>query len=268
MNNSFQNACGSSDPGDSMEQTSSAAEDRGGESIGDSDLRQPCDIQQSRPDESEPPEFGLLDVIEAFTAMRHEWRTQTRENRDLAAAIQGATDKLLRLETKLVDSSVLTEQNSEQRGVREFVEAIVEIDVHLSRAVDAVIKSTRANLLPDLLAASIQEDFENRGIISRWFCRRFFKSVLRIVASNLQANVDHSTNEGLTMVVSRIRRIMSDRDIERAETVGQPFDAETMHAIASVESDQHKAGHVEEQLSPAYFWRGELFRCADVRVAR
>ncbi len=264
MNDSFQNTCGSGDPGDPIEQTLSAAEDRGGETIGDSDLRQPCDIQQSTLGDSEPPEFGLLDVIEAFTAMRHEWRTQTRENRELAAAIQGATDHLLQLETRLVDSSVLTEQSV----VREFVEAIVEIDIHFGRAVDAAIKSTRANLLPELLAASIQEDFENRGIISRWFCRRFFKSVLRVVASNLQANVDHSTNEGLTMVVSRIRRIMSDRDIERAETVGQPFDAETMHAIASVESDQHKAGHVEEQLSAAYFWRGELFRCAEVRVAR
>jgi len=258
MNNSFQNTFGSDDSADSNEQTLSAGEDLDSETVDD--------LQQQGPDDSAPPEFGLLDVIEAFTAMRHECRTQTRENRELSAVIQRATENLLRLETQWAALTVRDEQKPEQGGVREFVEAIVEIDIHLSRAVEATIKSTRAQLLADLLAKSIQADFESRGIISRWFCRPFFKSVLRIIESNQETHVDSSTNEGLTMVVARVRRIMSDREIQRAETAGQVFDAATMHAIASVESDQLPSGYVGEQISPAYFWRGELFRCADVRV--
>ena len=262
MNNSFQNTFGFDHSSDSSDQTPSVGEDIGAEDIGAEDID---GLQQPTPDESTPPEFGLLDVIDAFTAMRHEWRTQTRENRDLSAVIQGATEHLLRLETERVDSSMPVEQ-TEQGDARELVDAIVEIDIHLSRAVDAAIKSTRSNSLRNVLDESIRDDFANRGIISRWLCRRFFKSVLRRVAAILQENVDTSTSEGLTMVVSRIRRIMSDCDIQRAETVGQPFDAATMHAIASVESDQQSVGYVDEQISPAYFWRGELFRCADVRV--
>ena len=40
------------------------------------------------------PEFGLVDVIEAFTAMRHEWRGQTREGRELAAAVAASTTQI------------------------------------------------------------------------------------------------------------------------------------------------------------------------------
>jgi len=223
------------------------------------------DLQQQNSTESTSPEFGLVDVIEAFTAMRHECRTQTRENRDLSAAIQQATDNLLQLEAKLI---VPATQNAEPSGVRELIDAIVEIDIHLSRAVEATLQAKRASSLSDPLSDAIELEFGSRNVISRWFCRRFFKSVLRIVTRHRQENADDSTGEGLMMVISRIRRIMSDREIERTETVGQPFDATTMHAIASVQSDQQPSGHVDEQMSSAYFWRGELFRYAEVRVAK
>jgi molecular chaperone GrpE len=257
MNNSFQNSFGSDD---SQKPTLSAAEATGGETSGD--------LSPKSPDASAPPEFGLLDVIEAFTAMRHEWRTQTRENRDLATAIQGANDNLLRLETKLLASAAPAEQNAEQKCVRALVEAIVEIDLHLGRAVDATVNSQQASSPAELLAEAIEDDFASRGFVARWFGRGFFQSVMGRFTSHLQAEANNSTHEGLTMVIERIRKIMSDRDIARVETLGRPFDAATMHAIASIESDQQPAGHVEEQIAAAYFWRGELFRYADVRVAK
>ena len=42
--------------------------------------------------EPEAPQFGLLEVIEAFTAMRHEFRTQSREQRPLADSITAAAE--------------------------------------------------------------------------------------------------------------------------------------------------------------------------------
>ena len=47
---------------------------------------------------NDEPQFGLLDVVEAFTAMRHEWRTQSKQNRDLAQSMQASTELLTRLD--------------------------------------------------------------------------------------------------------------------------------------------------------------------------
>jgi molecular chaperone GrpE (heat shock protein) len=61
---------------------------------------------------------------------------------------------------------------------------------------------------------------------------------------------------------------MNDRDIDRLDTEGSEFDANTMRAIGAVESVDCPSGHVVEQLAPAYRWQGRLLRFADVRVAK
>ncbi len=218
--------------------------------------------------EATEPLFGLIDVVESFTAMRHEWRTQTRENRELATAIQQATERLLELETNVAGLVAPTPETDDWAKARALAEAIIEIDVHLSRAVEAVVNSQRAESVPDHLTESVRNDFGRRFLLTRWFCRRFFRTVLDLIAVDRQALVSEATMEGLTMVVTRIRRIMNDVEIERLETLGSPFDGATMHAIASIDCEQQPSGHVAEQLSAAYFWREELIRYADVHVAR
>jgi molecular chaperone GrpE len=69
------------------------------------------------------------------------------------------------------------------------------------------------------------------------------------------------------MVLARLRHAMREQGIERLEVMGQPFDADTMHAIGTTASTEFPAGCVAEQLSPAYRWHGQLLRFADVRVA-
>lgn len=269
MNRPFQSSVGDNEPGALANRTLIASESNDIESCNASQPSNGNEVLDSDSVQRDaPPEFGLLDVVEAFTALRHELRTQTRENRELSTSIQEAAQRLIQMETKLDDPDALDESQNVQGELHKIIEAIVEFDIHLNRTVDALVNSKRASSLSEIVVKSIQAEFENRGFISRRFCRRFFQSVLGIVTSHLQETSEDSTNEGLTMVVSRIGRIMRDCDIERFETVGQPFDASTMHAIAAVESDQQPSGYVDEQISPSYFWRGELFRCADVRVAK
>jgi molecular chaperone GrpE len=62
--------------------------------------------------------------------------------------------------------------------------------------------------------------------------------------------------------------MMHEQGIERVDVQGKPFDADTMHAIGTVESADCPSGHVAEQLSPAYRWQGKLLRFADVRIAK
>ena len=102
--------------------------------------------------------------------------------------------------------------------------------------------------------------------LARWFAR----PLLTLLAYHRPAREpvkDDPALEGLNMVLARLRRMMREQSIERLDVQGEPFDAETMHAIGSVAATDCPSGHVAEQMTPAYRWRGKLLRFADVRVA-
>jgi len=210
-----------------------------------------------------PPEFGLIDVVEAFTAMRHEWRGQTKESRAAIEAIGAAVDAIGGLEAKL--TAVVAEGTQDES--RKFVELIADADHHLSRASDGALQADahrRSREEADLHA--IDSYFDGMSAVARWFARPLLKFVKQQLRPEDKATENPAT-EGLNLVLARLRRSMKEHRIERIETLGQPFDGQTMNAIGTLETEQHPPGHVAEQLSAGYRWRGDLLRFADVRVA-
>ncbi len=226
-------------------------------------------LVDSSDDHDDIPEFGLLDVIEAFTAMRHEWRGQTREGRELAAAVVASTTQIQHLENRLAAQLAVA---TSDEITRNLVNLIVDIDAHLSRSVDACVKYDKTHHKQQVdSSAAIREAFEQGNFLSRWFCRPLLRRTLEILNADAIQNTQPQLNpsiEGLLLVVSRLRRMMAERNIKRLDFVGKPFDAETMNAVSVVGSTQYPAGHVVEVLSPAYLWRDQLLRFADVRVSK
>ena len=209
-----------------------------------------------------PPEFGLVDIIEAFTAMRHEWRGQTKESRTVAESVQTAVTNIQQMEAKLL---ALTACSSTD-GSRQLAELIADTDNQLTRAVAATSQSEsnrRQREQSDLKA--IQYYFNRMNAISRWFAR----PLLTFVTEQRQAKqytAESPAVEGLNLILARLRRVMKEHHIQRFDALGQAFDAETMNAIGTVESQDYSSWHVAEQLSPSYRWRGSLLRFAEVRV--
>ncbi|HQX51950.1 MAG TPA: nucleotide exchange factor GrpE [Planctomycetaceae bacterium] len=226
-------------------------------------------VVDSPDDFDDIPEFGLVDVIEAFTAMRHEWRGQTREGRELAAAVAASTTQIQHLENRLAAQLAVA---TSDEITRNLVNLIVDIDAHLSRAVEACAKYDKTHHRQQSdCSAAIRDAFEQRNFLSRWLSRPLLRRTLEILNADAIQNTQPQTNpsiEGLLLVVSRLRRMMAERNIKRLDFVGKPFDAETMNAVSVVESTQYPAGHVVEELSPAYLWRDQLLRFADVRVSK
>ena len=66
----------------------------------------------------------------------------------------------------------------------------------------------------------------------------------------------------------RVERLMREVGLEPVETVGQPFDPETMEAVEAVAGGEHPPGTVVEELRRGYLWDGRVFRFAQVRVAK
>ena len=237
--------------------------------MNDSTLQQESQNRSSTgdPSETEAPAFGAVDIVEAFTAMRHEWRGQTKESRALAELIQNAAAQLESLEAKLL-ASIADNRPDDTSESRKLIQIIVETDHQIARAVNALVQwNVRQRLREESEASALEQHIAKLNWIARWFASPLINHLAQRRA-NLVATADDPAIEGLNMVVARLRRSMFEQKLERIDVLGQPFDANTMHAIGSIESADCPAGNVAEQLSPAYRWRGVLIQFATVRLAK
>jgi molecular chaperone GrpE len=209
------------------------------------------------------PQFGLLDVVEAFTAMRHEWRTQSKQNRDLAQSMQASTDLLTSIESTLDQKLAAT---TGDRNLRDFISLVIDLDISLTRAVEAtserVVETEKTERL-----ASIRHAYEQCGFFGRILSRKLYQQIVDEL-QNESHGKPNPTIEGVRLVLNRLRRMMSQQNLTRVETVGKAFDGETMKAISAIESENADSGFVVEEISPAYFHNGQLVRVAEVRVAK
>ena len=215
----------------------------------------------------EEPQFGALDVVEAFTAMRHEWRSQTKATRELAEEIQAAAERIQELEAKLLASASDPRGNEPQES-KKLARLIAETDHQLSRGLAAAqAAESRRRLREEADAQAAERYFENMSGLARWFARPFWNFITQQRQARNQTE-ENPAIEGLNLLLARLARSMKEQQIERIDAEGQPFDANTMNAIGTVESEEYPSGHVAEQLSPCYRWQGQLLRYAEVRVAK
>jgi len=212
---------------------------------------------------NDEPQFGLLDVVEAFTAMRHEWRTQSKQNRDLAQSMQASTELLTRIESTLDQKLSATTGDGD---LQRLISLVIDLDISLTRAVEATSDSAGTTEQTELLA-NVRGSYEQSGFFSRLFSRKIYQRIIAAIQNESHCE-PNSTVEGVRLVLNRLRRMMSEQNLTRVETVGQTFDGETMKAISAMESNQDDSGVVVEEITPAYFYNGQLVRVAEVRVAK
>lgn len=227
----------------------------------------PSDATAEMPVDS-GPQFGLIDVVEAFTSLRHEYRSQVKETRELASDLTQSTQRIAGLETVLTRLAQKAEASviePTQPSLR-VAEALIEFDTQLSRAIEVAIAE-------DQLRRSRQSqqgetmDVRIAGL-SRW---RLWaaRPVIKAFQQQLDEETDQSATviDGLSILLTKLRQTLQEHQIERIETVGEAFDGETMKSIGQLRVDGIATGHVTEQLSPAYRHNGQILQFATVRVA-
>ena len=215
--------------------------------------------------------FGAIDIVEAFTALRHELKLQVRSGRELQELLADGLLKLDKLPGLLkAQSSGGSEADS--NAARKLVLALTEMEEALQRV---AANSSSPSLSP--AEDSLTERIELEISQSSWLGQRFAKRLLNRIRAVV---VEHSTTvqqrleladasqQGLQLLLARVQRLMRECQISRIDVLGKPFDAETMNALDLLETESVPAGCVAEQLRPAYKWRGELVRFAEVRVAK
>jgi molecular chaperone GrpE len=208
-----------------------------------------------------------VDIVEAFTAMRHEWRGQTKETRALAEQIEAAVETLRSLEaSRQVEAAPRRQEESGE--ARRLAQLVCETDHQLARAV-AAIAQWEANQAQRAAAdaKAAERFYQQMGRLARWFARPLLDQIAERRAAREQIH-EHPAVEGLNLVLARLRRAMKELRLERIEVEGLAFDANLMNAIGTVAAADCPSGHVAEQISPCYRWQGQILSFADVRVAK
>ena len=95
----------------------------------------------------------------------------------------------------------------------------------------------------------------------RWFAGR------RAEQENY-AQVLSALEKGYTLTLERLDQALADYHVSPIDSEGKPFDCRRMAALDSEETDSVPDGTVVAVYRAGYEWQGEVFRPAQVRVAR
>lgn len=222
--------------------------------------------------EASAPPVGLLQLIEAFTALRHELKLQTKSARGLEDSLQAALGGLDRAIEQFRGVQP-QETAAAEKAARPLVEALIELDEALRRGEKAVA-ATRRRLLeetPQRLAESLQQRFAQLSAWQRWRCRRWQAEVLQLCRRQLdetQAPVLSLLGEGYQLICARLQRLLTEQRIERLACVGRSVDPTRMKVIELVDAPGVAPETVVDELRPGYLWRGQVVRYAEVRATR
>jgi len=217
--------------------------------------------------------LGAMDIVEAFTALRHELKLQVRGGRELQ---QSLLDSVQRLEQKVATPPVATPPvavvaNNAPES-RRMAEAIADIEESLQRAIESILKKPAAARPEVNLLIPFDEMVSKAPWIAKTFAGKWLEDLRATLAHSITSGISSdaaqdSTHRGLELLLARVHRLMKQCEIERVNVLHQAFDAETMNAVDMIVEPTVPSAHVAQQLRPLYRWRNTTLRCAEVRIA-
>ena len=220
--------------------------------------------------------LGAMDIVEAFTALRHELKLQVRGGRELQ---QSLLDSVQRLEQKVAAPPVAAPPVAAPPVVatsapesRRMAEAIADIEESLQRAIESIVKKPAAARTEFHLLIRFDEMVSKAPWIAKVFAGKWLEDLRATLAHSITLGIpsdaaQDSTHRGLELLLARVHRLMKQCEIERVCVLHQAFDAETMNAVDMIVDPTVPSTHVAQQLRPLYRWRNTTLRCAEVRIA-
>jgi len=223
------------------------------------------------PEDAEPiREFGIIDLVEEFTALRHELKLQTKSSRGLSqqtetvlGALKQATEQFRSVEPK-EEQAAWAAGKSLALGLADLDEALHRAGGEIERA-----RTQIADLGPKSLAAALEELRRGQSWIHRRLFRRTHDQLLEIVRRDglSRHGLFDSFAEGFGLIRKRLYRIMAAEQIEPIPCEGRAVDPELMTVLELVDSQGQPAGTVTKELRRGYTWRGRILRFAEVQAA-
>ncbi|MGD9676798.1 MAG: nucleotide exchange factor GrpE [Vulcanibacillus sp.] len=128
----------------------------------------------------------------------------------------------------------------------------------------------------------VQADFDNfrkrttteKEDLAKYVNAQLIKSLLpacdnferAIKAAKENDNLD-SLLQGIEMVYRQIEDVLTNEGLKEIESLGKSFNPEYHQAVMQVESEEHEAGVIIEELQKGYLFKGRVIRPSMVKVS-
>jgi molecular chaperone GrpE len=216
--------------------------------------------------------IGLLPLVEAFTALRHELKLQTKSARGTEDALQTALAGLDRA-IEHFGNVEPQEQAAAEKAARPLVEALIGLDEAMRRGAQAVAAAQRrlTEVTPQRLVEQLEQRFAQRSFWQRWRSRSWHADVIRCcrqVLAETQGPVLASLGDGYQLICARLQRTLAEHRIERMKCAGQSVDPTRMNVVELVDVLSVAPETVVDEIRPGYLWQGYVMRFAEVRATR
>ena len=222
-------------------------------------------------DDSERP-FGLVDMVEEFTALRQELKLQTKS----ARALQEQSESLLPTLRQAIEhfrSVAPREEQAAWTAGKPMAEGLATLDEALDRCRGEIERAllTATEQVPRKLVAALDRSQAGLPWLRRVLLRKYHRRMREVVereAQGINREWLESLLEGFDVIQNRVRRVLKSEAIEPIVCVGRPVDPERMIVIEITEAPDWPPQTVIEELRRGYTWRGRVLRLAEVKAVR
>ena len=183
----------------------------------------------------------LYSVWAAITALTQEIKLQGRSFKQLSETLAPVAD--------LAPQLPQMQREAQERARREMLDVLLELRDRLGRGLEA------ARVSQAKMGESLASGWAVRLLARHKALRQAFEAV-------------RALEQGYTLSLERLDEVLAQFDVREIVCQGEPFDPESMHAVDVVETEQAAEGTVVEVYRAGYEWRGEVYRPAQVKVAR
>ena len=186
-------------------------------------------------------QWDLYSMWSAMTALTQEVKLQGRSFKQLSETVAPVAD--------LAPLLPGMQRQAEERARRDVLDVLLDLRDRLHRGLD----SARAGQM------ELRKSFE-----LGWRSRVFG------LDKPLEAAVDAvaALEKGYSLSLERLNEVLDQFHVREIVCQGQPFDPTSMHAVDLEETSGAPEGTVLEVYRAGYEWKGEVYRAAQVKVAR
>jgi molecular chaperone GrpE len=216
-------------------------------------------------------EFGIIDLVEEFTALRHEVKLQTKSGRGLAEQTETAL-QALKQAIEQFRSVVPKEAQAAWTAGKALAEGLADLDEALDRGAREIERARRqiAERSPRVLEDELNELHRGKSWIRRRLLHSYHSEIIAIVRRDgaTRHELFESFLEGYGLIQKRLRRVMAAEQVQQIPCEGLAVDPELMTVLEVVDVPDRPAGTVIKELRRGYTWKGRVIRYAEVEAAR
>jgi molecular chaperone GrpE len=216
------------------------------------------------------PHIGLLQVVEALTAMRHELKLHTKSARGVEQAVEQAVSAM-QTTVRQLQAVPQREREQAEQGLLPVLESLAMLDesLHRGRRALELVQEQFLHTFREQLRGQFAAEWEKLTAWARWVAGPAWQRARQALEESMVRKAStpfESVLQGYQLIQQRLKQRLDLHGVTRITTVGKIVDAKCMTVVALAEPDEGPPETVVEELRPGYRWRELVLRFAEVKA--